>query len=181
MSDLFGRKNQIPMIIGLSAVNASYDEYSKLDILGYPFKFIQKLNPERNSIGKIRQFYPHILYEKRQNAQLHRYGLGPFCHFTISNEWSGVCGVYAVCDSQQLLYIGQCIDLAKRYNSGYGNISPRNCFIGGQQTNCKINAMVLKKYLEGGEVYLYFYETKDFDRVEHKLISRLTPPLNERV
>jgi hypothetical protein len=32
-------------------------------------------------------------------------------------------------------YVGECRDLVKRFNSGYGQISPRNCFVGGRRTN----------------------------------------------
>lgn len=35
-------------------------------------------------------------------------------------------------------YIGETDNLEKQFRQGYGNISPRNCFKGGQSTNYKM-------------------------------------------
>lgn len=70
------------------------------------------------------------------------------------------------------------MNFAQRFNSGYGIIAPRNCYTGGQNTNCKINAMILQKYLEGERVFLFFFETSDYARIEHELIEALYPPFN---
>ncbi len=184
-----GRKNMIdwnrngtidPVDIGISISMGFLDSSDSCELLGYTFIPVQELEPNRDEQEKIRQYLPHALYEKRQTTKLHRYGIGPFCRFSISRSWRGVSGVYALFNSSNLLYIGQCVDLAQRFNTGYGIISPRNCYIGGQQTNCKINAMILREYLAGGKVYLFFHETNDFDRMEHELINRFQPPFNGR-
>ncbi|NLB56727.1 MAG: GIY-YIG nuclease family protein [Lentisphaerae bacterium] len=169
-----------PVDIGISIAIASQDSFDSLDLMGYLFPLVQEIDPDRNVKGQIRQYMPHVLYEKRNTGKLHKYGAGPFCRFSMSKRWRGVSGVYAICDTQQLLYIGQCVDFAKRFNAGYGIISPRNCYEGGQLTNCKINAMILRKYLAGEHVYLYFYKTSDYDRVERILISKFQPPYNGR-
>ena len=44
----------------------------------------------------------------------------------------------------QIIYIGETAGLRQRFNMGYGNISPRNCYVGGQSTNCKMNKIVPK-------------------------------------
>ena len=169
-----------PVDIGISIAVDSYSSSDSLKLMNYSFSLIQEISPEHNAKGQIRQYMPHALYEKRQYSKLHKYGMGPFCRFSILREWHGVSGVYALCNTHQLLYIGQCKDFAQRFNAGYGIISPRNCYVGGQLTNCKINTMILREYIAGGNVYLYFYETGDYDRVERKLIDGFQPPYNGR-
>lgn len=181
MFDWNGNGKIDPLDIGLSIAMDSQDSLDMIDLMGYPFRFVAEIKPDRNINGKFRQYLPHVLYEKQLTSNLHQYGLGPFCNFTVSKDWQGLSGVYALCDTRGLLYIGQCIDLVQRFNAGYGNISPRNCYKGGQSTNCKINAMILKKYLGGDKVYLYFYNTNDYDRVEHKLINSFRPLYNGQV
>jgi hypothetical protein len=78
----------------------------------------------------------------------------------------------------ELVYIGQCSDFANRINLGYGNISPKNCYEGGQSTNCKINKMVLNAVKANKVVELYFYGTTDFDAVERELICSYKPEYN---
>lgn len=149
-----------------------------VEIGGFQFRFVQELNPERDNTGQIKQFMPQSNYEHSSTSKLNIHGGGPFCKFSISSKWAGYSGVYALFSDEELLYIGECIDLYKRYYMGYGNISPRNCFQGGQSTNCKINAMVLDQYLNGKKVSLYFYETGEYKRVESTLLSKLNPQYN---
>ena len=75
-------------------------------------------------------------------------------------------------------YVGECEDLAKRWNMGYGNISPRNCFIGGQPTNCRINNLILCAYKAGSEIKLLFYPTDNRFEIESFFIKGLTPEWN---
>ena len=149
-----------------------------VELGGVQFGLIQELNPKRNSAGEIQQFMPQLNYSKSADSRLNLHGKGPFCKFSINLQWAGHRGVYALFSDEKLLYIGECADLHKRYNIGYGNISPKNCFNGGQSTNCKINTMILKKYLDGKKVMLYFHETDDYKRVESILIGMFKPPYN---
>ena len=149
-----------------------------IEVCGYKFRFVQELNPKCDKTGKIIQFMPQTRYKKHKEEKLNLYGSGSFCKFTIPNDWSGKSGVYALFNNEDLLYIGKCVDLRKRFNAGYGNISPKNCYIGGQSTNCKINAMILEQYKNGNKVVLYFYETKDSTIIENRLINKLKPMYN---
>lgn len=154
-------------------------ENRSINLLGYPFTYVQELSPERNLLGQIKQYDPKENYSKKASTPLNKYGNGPFCRFSLKAKgYRGIPGVYAMFDNQNLLYIGQTENFEQRFNTGYGIIAPRNCYIGGQNTNCKINSMILSKYLNGDNVHLYFFETFDFDRVEHELIQTLQPPLN---
>lgn len=109
---------------------------------------------------------------------MNKYGSGTFCRFSIHSKWSGASGVYAFFIDDVLVYIGQAADFAQRINMGYGNISPKNCFVGGQSTNCKINKMVLNAIKSGQKVTLYFHLTHDYNRVERELIKYYKPQYN---
>ena len=63
-----------------------------------------------------------------------------------------------------------------------GGISPRNCFAGGQETNCRINNLILEASKGGEETTLWFYRVdggKDA-RVEIEALHKnlLKPPWN---
>jgi len=144
------------------------------------FILVQELDPKRDITNQIMQDNPQTRYAKSATNKLNKYGDGMFCKFSINSKWSGRCGVYSLFNNRKLLYIGRCTDLKQRFNMGYGNISPKNCFVGGQSTNCKINKMVLDLYLNGSKVYLYFCETANYVQIEARLIKALMPPCNGR-
>ena len=152
-----------------------------VEIEGIQFHYVQELNPDRDPTGQIKQFMPQTRYTKHATSKINPYGKGPFCKFSINSEWAGRSGVYALISGKELLYIGECVDLRKRYNMGYGNISPKNCFRGGQPTNCKINTMVISEYTKGNKVALYFHETGEHKLVESRLLISLKPPYNGSV
>jgi len=79
----------------------------------------------------------------------------------------------------EIKYVGECDDLFKRYGMGYGNISPRNCFEGGQMTNCRINSDILSITKLNNSVDLYFFETNNRFKIEHELIKNQNPIWNK--
>lgn len=84
-------------------------------------------------------------YLNRKKLRLHQYGDSIFCKFKIDDKYEKLKGIYCFAINDRIVYIGRCTDnYSKRINYGYGNISPRNCFIGGQSTNCRINAKISK-------------------------------------
>ncbi len=87
-------------------------------------------------------------------------------------------GVYAITAGDDVKYIGECQRLSERYNMGYGNISPRNCFVGGQETNCRINNLILNEAAAGASLVLWFLKTDNFKRIEQELRSSKRPPWN---
>jgi len=147
-------------------------------LLTYDFEFVENLQPVINKDGSIKKFYPQSSYIKKEGAELNNYGEGAFCKFSISSKWSGISGVYAYFIDDELDYIGQCVDFAKRFNMGYGNISPRCCFKGGQSTNCKINKVILEAVEFKKTVAIYFYKTPNYDAVEFELIRHFNPLYN---
>ena len=65
-------------------------------------------------------------------------------------------------------------------SSQFGAIHPKNCYVGGQSTNCKINALVLKSTKASQRLDLFFLETEDRHAIEAWLIEELHPPWNDR-
>ena len=121
---------------------------------------------------------PQPMYENVKNYPLHNYGKGPFCKFKINKNYSKKTGVYTIFIDGDLKYVGECDDLFKRFNMGYGNISPRNCFEGGQPTNCRINSSIMNHFKQGLKIDLYFFETNDRFKLEHELIKKYNPKWN---
>jgi len=63
--------------------------------------------------------------------------------------------------NERLANVGECQDFARRFNTGYGQISPKNCYKGGQETSCRINQLILKCAESGWSIDVYFVETAD--------------------
>lgn len=143
----------------------------------WDFDFVETLAPALDAAGGIEEFSPQEQYMGKDAVPLHKHGHGTFCSFSIA-VLPGREGVYALVVDGSARYIGECEDLRKRFNVGYGHISPRNCYRRGQSTNCKINHRVLGVSKAGGRVNLYFYQTTQRHTVEERLIAGCSPPWN---
>lgn len=146
---------------------------------GYDFALAESLILERDASGAIVESRPQDRYDKAGIVPLHAHGHGSFCKFRISVP-KGLTGVYALVVDGSVRYVGECADLGKRFGSGYGNISPKNCYEGGQRTNCRINRRVLEVAQAGGRVDLYFHETAERKTVERRILSSYSPAWNAR-
>ena len=111
---------------------------------------------------------PQDRYKNTRNLPLNNYGKGPFCKFKVPNDYN-CCGVYALIVNGTPKYIGECQNLSGRFNTGYGNISPRNCYVGGQETNCRVNNLIWQEAEKGSSVVLWFHQTEDYQEVELNL------------
>ena len=147
------------------------------ELWGYNFQFVCDIEPQLDESGTPRAFMPQSVYHNISNLPLNSYGGGPFCQFRIPSEFSQA-GVYAVYVKDELTYVGECENLSKRWNFGYGNISPRNCFAGGRSTNCRVNNLILSAYKSGSKIKLFFHPTDDRFNVETVLIQKLAPLWN---
>ena len=108
-------------------------------IEGYLFNLIGTIEPLRGDDDRITEETPQSRYRNRKALPLNNYGRGPFCRFRVARGCRD-SGVYIIASGATALYVGECQNLEDRYGSnGYGGISPRNCFRGGQETNCRIN------------------------------------------
>ena len=149
---------------------------SEMKIEGYLFSQVCVLSPKKDEAG-IYQLLPHSRYANKRKLKLHKYGVGPFCGFSIPTEIR-TSGVYAIVSGGVVKYVGRCQNLSARFNSGYGNISPRNCFSGGQQTNCRINNLMFSEASVQPSIHLYFHASLDFVNIEVEIIERLKPSWN---
>lgn len=150
---------------------------SEIELGGYVFREICRIVPELDENSSPIEYSPKDEYNNILNISLHGYGNGPFCRFRIP---AGIAqqGVYAVFVDGNVKYVGECDNLSSRWNIGYGNISPRNCYVHGQSTNCRINNLILTTYKSGSRINLYFHESKNRFRIENKLIEQLDPLWN---
>lgn len=139
---------------------------------GYEFAFVGLIEVKRDQGGEIEVDYPQERYLKRHSSHLHTYGVGGFCKFRIPTNWP-YRGVYIITVEDTPYYVGKCEHLSKRYNSGYGQISPRNCYRGGQSTNCRINQLILDETQNNREIGLWFYQTDHHSAIESRLIQQL--------
>ena len=136
--------------------------------------------PLTDKYGDIIRYQPQKRYNNIKNLSPNAEGDGCFCKFHIASKWNGHSGVYAYIINNSPVYIGQTNNLGSRFNDGYGSIQPRNCFKGGQITNCKVNKLVLQINESGGKIHLYFHSTSNYNTIEHQLIAEYNPPYNEQ-
>jgi hypothetical protein len=143
----------------------------------YNFEWVALIDPVRNPDGSVKEFAPQSRYRNQRALPLNKYGNRPFCKFKIANRHN-VSGVYAIVVDGKPKYVGECASLSRRFNMGYGNISPRNCFLDGQETNCRINSLVHIFSTQGVELSLWFLRTNDYKSIEEALRMKLKPEWN---
>jgi len=141
------------------------------------FEWICEIKPVTDEQGQIIEYYPSEKYRNQSGKKLHKYGQGPFCRFRIPDTLNKK-GVYILLVNHAIKYVGECENLSQRFNLGYGLISPRNCYEGGQPTNCKINSYILQEIKKGSKVCLFFRETEDRFKLERELIQKYKPEWN---
>jgi hypothetical protein len=149
-----------------------------LKINNYQFNFVCNITPELDIYNNPKKFFPQERYDNKKNLKLNNYGKGPFCKFSIDKKYSKT-GVYVILVNDLIEYVGECDNLFKRFGMGYGNISPRNCFEGGQLTNCRINSKISSLLNSNHKIHLYFFETNQRFKIEHELIIRNNPSWNK--
>lgn len=151
------------------------------NLSGYAFQLIGPIDPERDTSGVVREFMPQSRYHNARNLPLNSHGKGPFCQFTAARSLHSP-GVYVLTLLGQPVYVGKCRDLAERFGPrGYGAIQPKNCFVGGQSTNCKVNNLLLLHARQGQHLELWFHATADPAPVERDLITKIRPHWNAQV
>jgi hypothetical protein len=143
-----------------------------MKIGAYEFSYVGDIEPVREPDRTIRLFLPQDRYVNARNIPLNQYGAGPFCKFGIPNHFR-TSGVYVLTIVNEIRYVGECANLSARFNAGYGNISPKNCFRGGQETNCRLNNLVYLTAAAGEKISLWFFQTADYKAMETALRATL--------
>lgn len=149
----------------------------------HQFGLAGEVEPERTPDGSTASFMPQDRLAAAATSRLHAYGAGPFCRFRIGRNVHQA-GLYVLTVNEAPVYAGECVNLSKRWGpNGYGGISPRNCYDGGQPTNCRINNKILVEARNGASLALWFLlfegSTDARRRAETELIQALRPPWNK--
>lgn len=183
------RSSSLPLVARLTKCNALCSRLiadvrplkmrpTEITVDSLPFRFVCDIEPDRDGEGRIQEYMPQSRYKGAGVSRLNPNGAGPFCRFRIPSSWR-FPGVYAVTVSDRIMYIGECENLAVRWGLGqYGSIQPKNCYVGGQSTNCKINNRVLQTCRDGCSVQLWLYQTDNYKSIEQRLRAAVRPEWN---
>lgn len=144
------------------------------------FDYICDIIPETDTNGHMIEYQPQSRYNNKRYLSLDKYGHGSFCRFRVPKGYRNDEGVYIIFYDERLVYIGECVDLGQRFNYGYGQISPKNCFKGGQPTNCRINKLIFKASLDKAKISLFFSKTNNRKEIEKTLIQDFRPQWNKK-
>lgn len=143
----------------------------------YEFRHVCDIEPLRSAEGLVSLYMPQERYRNVRGLPLNPYGKGPFCKFVVGSGYRA-SGVYVLTVDGEVRYVGECANLSARFNIGYGNISPKNCFKGGQETNCRLNNLIYTTAVTGQCIALWFLPTADYKSVETSMRSSLKPAWN---
>ncbi len=146
-------------------------------IEGHLFEQVGAIEPLRGDDGGLIEEMPQSRYRNTDGLPLNNYGHGPFCRFRVARGQQEA-GVYIIASGETALYVGECQSLKDRYGSnGYGGISPRNCFRGGQETNCRINTLIFHACKGGDELGLWFHRADGGKATRVEIETRLKDAL----
>lgn len=152
----------------------NYQEHRFKVIQGQKFNFICRIELKLNLDGSILTKKPY----GRNNEVLHRYGKGPFSKFRIPTDIRDK-GVHVLMSNDDIKYIGGSANLAQGYNSGFGRIAIRSApFVGGNETYCRINMLILEQIKSGSIIELWFKKTAEYHKIKSQLICKFNPEWN---
>ncbi|MDO8657362.1 MAG: hypothetical protein Q7K55_01380 [Candidatus Levybacteria bacterium] len=125
----------------------------------------------------------HILKNNRDNYFkdfLNQSGDLQYIEFKIKDlNIHNLKGLYLFKVNDEIVYIGRCKDsFKKRINIGYGRISPKNCYLDGQSTNCFINNLICTNYSEIDFYISSQNENSTIESYEKLLIKSYKPKWN---
>lgn len=170
--NVFARKNNKTVIETLN--HSRYQKLKQKTVTRYPHSLDSPLGKFLLELKKVGDgFYLSFL---------NGYGDRTYSNFVIADsEFYTARGIYAYFVHDELKYIGRCKDsMKKRINQGYGKIHPKNCYLDGQVTNCRLNWLITKAQ---EDVSLWFCAMDSLDEIveeEKRLIRMCSPPWNKR-
>jgi len=169
-SDLFALKNN--KTVGETNLDRRYASLAAVINARYP----DSINVALGVFLQERKLAGDQVYLRFLNS----YGDKTYCRFYFQDGgWLNRRGLYCYVVNGSITYVGQSKDsFRKRINQGYGNISPKNCCLDGQATNCHLNSFITD---HKNEVELYLCELNDpitIDRMEKSLIKTYQPSWN---
>ena len=90
------------------------------------------------------------------------------------------CGMRLI--GKTLLNVGAPEQAARKLRKSQligGRSIPRNCFMGGQETNCRINHLIFKITQKGKGLSLWFCPTPNYKDIESNLLTSFHTPWNK--
>ena len=151
-----------------------------LVLLSRSFVWVARIQPKTRKDGTLWTCMPQKRYANAAQKPLNPHGAGPFCRFDV-DDLPDASGVYAVTLNGRLVYVGIAKNLKQRWGSqGFGRISPGNCYVRGQSTNCKVNHAILQAVQQEQIVDLWIYEMEGPRALEKHIIQDLDPLWNNR-
>jgi hypothetical protein len=161
----------------------NWDHLAMTLLLGTPFESAGELEAFRGSDGGVVLDSPHLRFANPRDIRLNPHGLGPFSRLIVP-ALPDQPGAYAISSADQVvLYVGRARDSLRRRwgRGGYAVIDPRNCFVGGQSTNCHINGLITAGLCQGEGYTLSFHTVDPPDDLERRLRSGLRPIWNLQI
>jgi hypothetical protein len=150
---------------------------------GLEFVHASSIEAARDERGRVLLDQPHVRFANSRSLPLLADGRGPFARLKLS-RLPQTPGVYAVIQGgADIMYIGRArTTFADRWGSnGYGAIRPRNCFRGGQSTNCHVNRLIADALVADRALDLLIHPTQNSVMIEHHLIRHVSPPWNRQL
>jgi hypothetical protein len=113
-------------------------------------------------------------------AFLNAYGDEVYCSFSITDpSIVQKRGVYLYTIEDRVRYVGRCLDnFGKRINQGYGRIHPKNCYLDGQSTNCRLNSLIAKHRDVVSFYVSILDDVSEIPRLETEILESLAPDWN---
>jgi len=111
---------------------------------------------------------------------LNPYGDEVYCSFKIADPSVVQSrGVYIYAVEDRIRYVGRCLDnFGKRINQGYGRIHPKNCYLDGQSTNCRLNSLIAK-HRDVVRFYVCILDdVSEIKLLESEILKSLSPEWN---
>lgn len=114
---------------------------------------------------------------------LNEHGDKVFCEFSIEKTVpSKTKGLYCFTTGEGIKYAGRSHDpFERRLNQGYGHISPKNCYLDGQSTNCRVNSLIAEVHDVVSFYVCSIDDDSEIDRLERLLIKSYEPEWNTRL
>ncbi|MGG3556274.1 hypothetical protein ABES23_06170 [Peribacillus frigoritolerans] len=111
---------------------------------------------------------------------LNQYGDLKFGTFRIEDKrYLSKKGIYAYSIDGEIKYIGRCLDnFQKRVNNGYGRISPKNCYLDGRNTNCRMNNLIIENMKQIKFHVCVMDNEEEIKEAEKYLIRKIDPSWN---
>lgn len=105
---------------------------------------------------------------------LNKFGDKHYCDFKLDSNLLQSKGIYCFIVNERIIYIGRSKKTFEERINEYGKITPYNCLIDGQNTNCKINSKI--NDLQNVNIGLYQMNNcsnNEIEKIEKKIIKYL--------